>query len=173
MRCGGPIYGIAMALTMLTAAGCEQDQAQIADRTPITPTITPSTSEQAMPVVDTRAWAWTSRPLLMFADSPQRSALNEQRHAIKQQSEGLTDRDMVVVEIVGDQITIDGEPREADAASLRSRYDIDPGDAFTVLLVGKDTGVKLRRDVPVTMDEVFGLIDSMPMRRQEMRNASR
>jgi hypothetical protein len=36
------------------------------------------------------------------------------------------------------------------------------------LLIGKDGGVKLRSSEPVSVKDIFGLIDSMPMRRQEM-----
>jgi len=39
---------------------------------------------------------------------------------------------------------------------------------FQVLLIGKDGGVKLRSSGPVSMKDLFGLIDSMPMRQQEM-----
>jgi len=40
---------------------------------------------------------------------------------------------------------------------------------FHAILIGKDGGVKGRWDSPVDMDALFGLIDAMPMRRQEMR----
>ena len=41
--------------------------------------------------------------------------------------------------------------------------------AFEVLLIGKDGGVKLRRDKPVAAFEITALIDTMPMRQDEMR----
>jgi hypothetical protein len=43
------------------------------------------------------------------------------------------------------------------------------GNAFAVLLIGKDGGLKNRFDAPVTVDEIFGLIDVMPMRMREMQ----
>ena len=73
-----------------------------------------------------------------------------------------------------------------DAAALRARdvlvQDVTPeaarrdrpelgvgaGATFEVLLVGKDGGVKLRRDAPVATSEITRLIDTMPMRRREM-----
>ena len=57
---------------------------------------------------------------------------------------------------------------DTDIASLRAKYRIKPGD-FTVLLLGKDGGVKLRRHAPVSFAELAGLIDSMPMRQEELR----
>lgn len=50
----------------------------------------------------------------------------------------------------------------------RPELGVAPATAFEVLLVGKDGGVKLRRGKPVDPDEISGLIDTMPMRRQEM-----
>ncbi len=42
------------------------------------------------------------------------------------------------------------------------------GGAFALRLVGKDGGIKLSRDTVVSMEEIYGLIDTMPMRRNEM-----
>ncbi|MEM6855872.1 MAG: DUF4174 domain-containing protein [Planctomycetota bacterium] len=167
-----PYKCLSLVTALLGAgAGCIPEVNTPRDRSPIEPTQRPANPETAL--MDMEDFAWTHRPLLLFADERGQQNRDVQLQRVKANQDGLTDRDMVVVEIVDDQITIDGQPREADAAALRSRYDINPDEAFTVLLVGKDTGVKLRRDVPVTIDEVFGLIDSMPMRRQEMGNASR
>lgn len=118
--------------------------------------------------LNTDDWAWTSRPLVVFADSPDEPKLAEQRRAVRMQCEGLAERDMVVIEIVGDAVKVDGEPRAADVAALKKHYDIPPDATFALRLIGKDTGIKLRRAEPVTMDEIFGLIDSMPMRRREI-----
>jgi len=43
------------------------------------------------------------------------------------------------------------------------------GGTFMVVLIGKDGGEKLRREEGATLGEIFGLIDTMPMRRREMR----
>ncbi len=40
---------------------------------------------------------------------------------------------------------------------------------FELILVGLDGTVKLRRQLAVEADELFGIIDGMPMRRSEMR----
>jgi hypothetical protein len=43
-------------------------------------------------------------------------------------------------------------------------------DEFEIILIGKDGGVKLRSKTPISLEELFSLIDAMPMRRQEMRD---
>jgi Domain of unknown function (DUF4174) len=53
--------------------------------------------------------------------------------------------------------------------SLFRRYRVGPSQ-FTILLIGKDGGEKLRSLTPVTMETVTQLIDSMPMRQKELRD---
>ncbi len=42
-------------------------------------------------------------------------------------------------------------------------------EAFSVVLIGKDGGEKLRRPTPLAPEELFAIVDAMPMRRAEMR----
>ena len=41
--------------------------------------------------------------------------------------------------------------------------------SFSVVLIGKDGGEKLRRTTPLSPEELFAIVDAMPMRRAEMR----
>lgn len=116
-----------------------------------------------------RAYVWENRPLLVFAPSDGHTALKQQRAIVAAQSGGFKDRDMVVIEIVADRVRSRfGRRPMVSAHGLRSRYDINK-DAFSVVLVGKDGGQKLKRSKPVSALALFGLIDSMPMRQREMR----
>ena len=65
----------------------------------------------------------------------------------------------MVLEAVGDG---------PEAAALRHRLGL-PAKTFRVVLVGKDGGAKLASDAPIPPSRLFGTIDAMPMRRQEMR----
>ena len=47
-----------------------------------------------------------------------------------------------------------------------------PEDDFKFILVGKDGTVKLRSNQTVSGVDLFALIDSMPMRGEEMRRKS-
>lgn len=40
---------------------------------------------------------------------------------------------------------------------------------FAVTLIGKDGGEKLRRTTPLSPEELFTVVDAMPMRRAEVR----
>lgn len=49
------------------------------------------------------------------------------------------------------------------------KWDVDSDKSFTFILVGRDGGEKLRSSEVVTAEKLFGLIDAMPMRKDEMR----
>lgn len=51
---------------------------------------------------------------------------------------------------------------------LRKKFDISPKE-FTVVLVGKDGGEKLRSQLPIPWSKLAETIDSMPMRQDEMK----
>ena len=108
---------------------------------------------------DLSAFKWKKRLLVISAASLDDSLLDRQRRWIQERVEGFRERDMALIELFG----ADSPSRSA----LRSKLGLEKG-VFTVLLVGKDGGEKLRRQEPVPMAEVFALIDSMPMRKREM-----
>ena len=110
---------------------------------------------------DLEDYRWENRLLLIFAPTADDDRLEEQMTLFGALQDGNDERDLLIVQVLGD------DPIEA-AQSLRERYSVGP-DAFGVLLIGKDGGLKNRFDEPVTAGEVFGLIDAMPMRIREMR----
>ncbi|MCB1510262.1 MAG: DUF4174 domain-containing protein [Hyphomicrobiaceae bacterium] len=58
------------------------------------------------------------------------------------------------------------------AAALRQPYGVNAGQ-FQAVLVGKDGGSKLRSAQPISARRLFGLIDAMRMRQQDMRRRER
>ena len=112
---------------------------------------------------------WTHRPLLVFAPHRTDPRVEVLLHRIAMRDCALRDRDMVVGLIVeeGDSLLDGSRLSPATARAIRQRFAISEG-AFTVVLVGKDGGEKLRDDGIPDLDEIFGLIDAMPMRRDEM-----
>lgn len=113
---------------------------------------------------------WNQRPLLIFFATENNDKLQRLRQTLSERRCDVAERDMVIIEVPGEARTGDGLPEEA--AELRRRFDVE-NDAFTVILVGKDGGEKIRlRDVP-DLDVVFSLIDGMPMRQREMQEKER
>ncbi|WP_161889856.1 DUF4174 domain-containing protein [Pontibacter russatus] len=121
---------------------------------------------------DLEKYKWKKRPLLLFSPSGSNPDYLRQKENIQADAPGLRERDMVVVvELVGpDKVYIDGAlQRRRRSQTLRARFRVPP-ESFTVLLIGKDGTEKSRNTSPVGLDKIFGRIDQMPMRRQEMRS---
>ncbi|HEX2528456.1 MAG TPA: DUF4174 domain-containing protein [Geminicoccus sp.] len=114
------------------------------------------------------AYRWKNRVLVLFAGMDD-AQVDEQRQILMPHEDGLADRDMVIFAVVEDGILpVYGQaPAAGEAAALRAEFGVQPGSPFTALLVGKDGGVKWRENRPAAQHELFGLIDSMPMRRNE------
>ena len=64
-------------------------------------------------------------------------------------------------------LIVSDDNQSTQAMALREQLELKPGK-FSLTLVGKDGGVKRREESPVEMQEIYGLIDGMPMRKQEM-----
>ncbi len=113
------------------------------------------------------------RPVAISAPSADSEELQRQRSLFASAGEGMRERDIVLIEAVGQRITtLVGPDCDCSAKDLRAQYGIDAA-RFSVVLVGKDGGVKLRAEEAVPAEELFALIDSMPMRQREMRESKR
>jgi hypothetical protein len=105
---------------------------------------------------------WQARPVVVFAPEAQDQRLAEQLARVDAARPGMEERDIVVI--------VDMAPGSA----LRARFrPVPPADGFTVILVGLDGGEKLRRTGVTDPDRLMAEIDTMPMRRQEMRQDRR
>ena len=117
------------------------------------------------------AYRWTYRPVVVFAGAASDSALAEQRRIFAGSRSGLAERDVVIVWVIGNTVLAELGPGPGLTASqLRSRFGAE-GSGFRVVLVGKDGGTKLTRPTPIGTRTLFGTIDAMPMRRDEMRRS--
>ena len=78
------------------------------------------------------------------------------------------EREMVLFTVVGDQGHRDGKPLSAaQTRGLKSALKLTSSSPATVLLIGKDGGIKLiERSDQVSLEAVFALIDTMPMRQR-------
>lgn len=94
---------------------------------------------------------WKQRWLVIVGDGA------AQRQLFGDLGSAMEERDLRIM-----QPTPDEEP------VLRERLGLPP-EGFAVALLGKDGGVKLRSTEVVEPKMVFDLIDSMPMRQQEMK----
>lgn len=106
------------------------------------------------------AMKWERRVLLVCAPNVADPALIRQRRFMADWQSGANERDVTVVEIIGEKVTGAGDP----ATTLRRRYAL-PTHGFAVILIGKDGGIKLRQPGPIPVSTLEKTIDAMPMRR--------
>lgn len=104
-------------------------------------------------------YRWSARVVVISAPGPDDASLIAQRAILAKAGTGLKERDLVILEAVG-------ETREAVA--LRRRLGL-PAGAFRAALIGKDGGVKRVEAAPLPVQDLYETIDAMPMRRDEMR----
>lgn len=90
---------------------------------------------------------------------------------LEKDNEGITDRDLLILHIEDEKVRFLQKSTTSDLSGnwLRSRYNI-PEDEFRYILIGKDGGVKLNNNDFVPNEDLFSVIDAMPMRQREMKN---
>ena len=120
--------------------------------------------------MDLTQFQWKNRLLLIFAQDGNHPLFQDLQSQILAQKAEVDDRDLIVFEVPAQgparMNTNTLDRKEAD--SIRNHFAI-PSDEYSLILVGKDGGIKLKRKDQVDLKEVFELIDSMPMRQNEMR----
>ena len=117
--------------------------------------ITMSSSSMASPLDE---FHWKSRVLVVVAPAGN-AAAQAQRRIYESAAKGMAERSIVLIEALDDQ---------EHSQQLRSRFSAD-GRRFQVFLVGKDGQTAISSEKPVSADNLFALVDAMPMRREEMR----
>ncbi|WP_324677483.1 DUF4174 domain-containing protein [Hymenobacter sp. GOD-10R] len=109
-----------------------------------------------------RAGKWEKRMVLLYAPAADNAEFKQQKSLLAQAQGAVHDRDIRVLELTANQLSA------ADKQYLQQQLKVEPTQ-FTVLLIGKDGGVKLRQTKALTAQQLFGTIDKMPMRQQEMK----
>ena len=130
------------------------------------------THEEALSM-DLTKFQWKNRLLFLFAEDANDPFFKNLQSQIMAQKAEVDDRDLIVFEVPAQgPARMNNSPLDQkEADSIRSQFAV-PSSAFSLILIGKDGGIKLKREDRVELSEVFGLIDSMPMRQNEMRQKS-
>lgn len=113
-------------------------------------------------------YRWQKRVLVVSAKDAQQEHVRSLLSEINVMGPEFADRDMALVILLDSGVSL-AEDRELTAEAVkqtRAALGIEPG-AKALCLIGKDGGVKLSEE-NASLDDVFKLIDTMPMRRNEM-----
>jgi hypothetical protein len=124
--------------------------------------------------MDLSRFHWKNRLLFIFAPQDGHPFSRALQSEIALQQDEVSERDLIVFKIFETGPSFMGTQRldPPTATATRNKF-AAPRGRFTSILVGKDGGVKLRRNVQTHLTDIFALIDAMPMRQKEMRPKAR
>lgn len=160
-----------LSLALAAPAAAAQEDVAVAqtDTAPVTAEEGPQDADEAAaepeanPVIqpagahELSEYLWVSRPLVVFADSPNDPRFQQQMDLIEARLDDLAVRDVVVL------TDTDGSVLTPLRERLRPR-------GFMLVLLGKDGNVYLRKPFPWSVREIGRSIDKMPLRQQEIRD---
>ncbi len=105
------------------------------------------------------ALQWKKRVLIAIAPSQQDPHLAAQRRIVEENGAGMSERQLAFYEFAG---------TDARARAIRQQFGVSDTQ-FKAVLLGKDGNAALTSPTPLSAEKLFGTIDAMPMRRDEMR----
>ena len=118
---------------------------------------------------------WERRILIVCAPAKTDSQLEAQMKEFESSDADLKERKIVIYEVIGayhqfeDFVSGKKSEQRKSNQSIISKVKWNEKE-FGVFLIGLDGGVKLRRNTVLPKEELFRIIDSMPMRIGEIRS---
>ena len=95
------------------------------------------------------------RELLIFGEADNMAIVGKQMAVLQKDNAGIKERAIKIIVVKKE-------------SSLYKKYQIKPG-SFMVVLIGKDNSEKYRSETIISTDQLFAIIDAMPMRKAEIK----
>lgn len=115
-------------------------------------------------------YKWKNRIVFLVGNAVDSQAMQDQLEQFRNSEEEMAERDLILFLATRSDV-LDESYKKVDIRMTEVRKIARIKTNFTgVLLFGKDGGCKLKKDFQVEPEEIFDLIDGMPMRRSEIRN---
>ncbi|MEO0358098.1 MAG: DUF4174 domain-containing protein [Pseudomonadota bacterium] len=105
--------------------------------------------------IDLSDFKWRARALIVFAESEFDPSFIQQMEWLTTETDALIDRDILWV----------FDTNAETPSDLRRQF---RPHGFTLILIGKDGEIKLRKALPFDMREISRSIDKMPLRQLEV-----
>jgi len=117
---------------------------------------------------NTQQYRWENRLLIMVDYSVSQSNRLQQIELLNKEVEGLKDRKIKVISF-SKQGQKDGVKNTTEWKETKIPDRFQTNQSFILYLVGLDGGIKATYDQPTAPQSIFALIDTMPMRRAELK----
>lgn len=116
---------------------------------------------------------WEHRIVIIKTTDVDSKIYQEQQKEFNNTSQELAERRLVVYTIEGDTFSFINPKNTTQNTSGKLtgklKRILNADATFEIILIGLDGGIKLQQINVLTKKELFRIIDSMPMRRNEMR----
>lgn len=116
-------------------------------------------------------YQWKNRLLIIITDDLQQSSYVDQLKELRKNPTGLAERELRVFWTTSNKFKTG---IEVNSKWIKSRKLYDQykklDTSFEVILIGLDGGIKARKTDVLKIEDLYALIDSMPMRRSEIKN---
>lgn len=126
-----------------------------------------------MQASDLTQYQWQNRLLLVLCEHKENKLYQQQIAMLLNQETALKDRKLKIFTTI--KTCESTQPSEnnnheiwQNIPSLLQKYSKST-DGFEVLLIGLDGGIKIRQTQLISMKQLCGIIDRMPMRRAELK----
>ena len=124
---------------------------------------------------DLSDFKWKNRILIVKTLKSDSEKFNGQLNEFKNSNEGFNERKLVLFTMKKDDFSLidftTGESSYSGKVSESiSKNILNQSSDFEIILIGLDGGIKLRQGEILLKEDLFRIIDAMPMRRNEMRN---
>ncbi|MFK8101042.1 MAG: DUF4174 domain-containing protein [Saprospiraceae bacterium] len=115
------------------------------------------------------AHQWENRVLLLLVEDTQNFSYQAQLSILKSQEKALKDRKILVYHLQASQFKkgLNGEEWTISQGVFQ-QYKSSKAP-FEIVLMGLDGGVKLQQSKLLPAQDLFNLIDQMPMRKRELK----
>ncbi|SHG99623.1 DUF4174 domain-containing protein [Winogradskyella jejuensis] len=114
---------------------------------------------------DTNAHLWKERVIIISGNEAARDTIDAQFHRFESQLKELRDRKLVIYRCINKFCVY------YDSKSKPKMFNREEtSENFSISLFGLDGGKKFSSTEVIESNVIFNLVDSMPMRRQELRN---
>jgi len=122
---------------------------------------------------DLKTHRWENRILLIHSTNQNSETYQKQLAILQKNESGLKERKLLIYQLKGEEyqtgITFTNKWKKIEHQSIKDiQKNIDAD--FEVILIGLDGRIKLSQNSILSSNNLFSLIDGMPMRRQEIEN---
>lgn len=113
---------------------------------------------------DITDFKWKNRLIILYENNNNVAEVKSAVEIIAKNSVGLVERDVRVF-VLKNNVFYSSNGQALEIINSNTLPKVYNG----YILVGKDGGIKSKKSYPFNLNKIFDLIDSMPMRKSEMR----